>query len=145
MKGFANTKESALEIIEPYLKEGFVPQLTSEMMDPQGPQYSPRAAGAGKQVSEYLGRLKQLQGQTERIQRAKQILEAKFKESKYRLYQEKRRRLIRQQGWTRGLHWTLRLVTWGGCMNSENIGNENPLKRCESMHVDTSTASLRKE
>jgi hypothetical protein len=116
MKRFGNTQDSALEIINPYLNDGFVPQLTHEMVDPTGPKHTIGATKAGQQVSKYLIQLEEQKGKTAKIEASRKILQQKFNEKLFHNYQRERSRILTQQKWTRGGRWVLRLVTLAGCI-----------------------------
>ncbi len=116
MKRFANTQESALEIIEPYLTDGFVPKLTYEMADPAGPQHPLGSTAAGHHISEYLNKLEKQRGRTAQTEQARRELEQRYNEEIYLAYQKERKRMEAAMAWKRGGRWTLRLVTLGGCI-----------------------------
>ena len=116
MKRFANTQDSALEIIEPYLTDGFVPQLTHEMVDPAGPKHALGATSAGQQISEYLNLLEKQKGKTAKTEEARKVLQQKFSHKLFQDYQREKRRILEHQKWTRGGRWVLRLLTLGGCI-----------------------------
>jgi hypothetical protein len=116
MKRFANTQDSALEIIDPYLIDGFVPQLTHEMVDPAGPKHALGATKAGQQISEYLNQLEKQKGKTAKTEEARKILQQKFSHKLFQDLQREKSRILEHQRWARGGRWVLRLVTIGGCI-----------------------------
>lgn len=116
MKRFENTQKSALEIIEPYLMDGFVPQLTYEMADPTGPKRALGATKAGQHISEYLNKFETQKGKTARTEQARMELKKPFNEELYAAYKKDKKRLETAENWKRGYRWTLRLVTVGGCI-----------------------------
>lgn len=116
MKRFENTQQSALEIIEPYLIEGFVPKLTYEMADPTGPRHTLGATEAGHHISEYLNKFEKQRGRTAQTEQARRELEQRYNEEIYFAYQKEKQRMETAMMWKRGGRWTLRLVTVGGCI-----------------------------
>jgi hypothetical protein len=128
MKRFDNTRESALELIEPYLGEGFVPQLTYEMADPHGPRRALGATGAGQHISEFLNRFERQKGKTLRTERARRELQQEFNEEVYAAYVAARKRLETQMKINRGFRWAIRLSVLGGCIAATviTIGAASP-------------------
>lgn len=71
------TRASALEIILPYLNNKFTPQISQEMVDPQGPKLPLEKTEAGKVIADNLEKLTQTNLELEKVQHAQETLSQK--------------------------------------------------------------------
>lgn len=110
------SKWRALEIIRPYLRTKFTPQISREMVDPKGPKLTLGETTAGQVVADNLEKLAKLQVETEKLQAAKAVLSQKYDETLFAEFKEKRNRLRRKIRLQRSGRWIIRTTIVGGAI-----------------------------
>lgn len=110
------TQERALEIIEPYLNNQFTPQITTQMVDPEGPKLALGETEAGKVVVDNLEKLVQTKQELNKVEAAHQVLSRKFDESLFEEFKEKRKKLRRKIHVQRSGRWIMRTSIVGGAI-----------------------------
>lgn len=110
------SRSRALEIIRPYLRTKFTPQISQEMVDPKGPKLTLGETRAGRVVADNVEKLAKLQVETEKLQAAKAVLSQKYDESLFAEFKEKRNRLRRKIRLQRSGRWIIRTTIVGGAI-----------------------------
>ena len=113
------TKESALEIITPYLKNKFTLHISREMADPHGPKLALRDTEAGKVVAdnvENVEKLAQTKQGLAKVKHAQDILEQKFDVALFDELNQKRKELRRKVNMQRSFRWVMRITIVGGAI-----------------------------
>ena len=110
------SKWKALEIIRPYLKTGFTPQISKEMVDPKGPKLALNETTAGQIVYDNLDKLEKLNVEKEKVQAAKEVLSQKYDESLFAEFKEKRDKLRCRNRLQRSGRWIIRTTIVGGAI-----------------------------
>lgn len=90
------TKQTAIDIITPYLKREFTPHLAEQMVSPSGPKLALGETEAGKVVSDNLTKLAETKQELEKVNAAQALLAHKYDETLFEEYKNKSRRLRRQ-------------------------------------------------
>ena len=117
MKRFdPKTRESALEIITPYLDNNFTPQISHQMVDPHGPKLALGETEAGKVVADNLEILKQTKQELGKVQVAQDILSQKYDESLFAEFKQKRKTLRRKIRLQQSGRWAMRTIIVGGAI-----------------------------
>lgn len=111
MKRFdPKTKKSALDIIIPYLGRKFTPQISHQMVAPNGPKLSLGETEAGKVVVDSLTKLKYTE------ERAQENLSQKFDEKLFEKFKQKSKALRRKIHMHRFGRWIMRTTIVGGAI-----------------------------
>ena len=117
LKRFSPKSESkALEIIRPYLKTKFIPQISKEMVHPKGPKLSLGKTGAGQIVADNVEKRAELQEEMEKVRKEREVLAQKYNEELFAEFAEKRNKLIKQIRLHRSGRWIVRTVIVGGAI-----------------------------
>lgn len=117
MKRFdPKTKETALEIIIPYLGNKFTPKISRQMVDPNGPKLALGKTEAGKVVADNLDKLAQTEQELGKVQIAQDILSQKYDESLFEEFKQKRKVLRRKIHMQRSGRWIMRTTIVGGAI-----------------------------
>lgn len=112
-----NTKETALDIILPYLKTKFTPLITEQMVSPEGPKLTLGETEAGKVVSDNLRELLERNDKlAPEVQAARAILSRKFDERLFEEFKQKRKELRRQIRLQRSGRWIMRMTIVGSAI-----------------------------
>lgn len=115
------TSERALEIITPYLKNKFTPQISQQMVDPQGPKLSLGETEAGKVIADNLVELTQTNWELEKVQKAQEILSQKYDEALFSDFNQKRKGLRRKMRWQRTGRWVMRTTILSGAITASVV------------------------
>ena len=117
MKRFdPKSKGTALEIIKPYLRKAFTPQISKQMVDPKGPKLALGETEAGKVVADNLKQLAQKNLELEKVQAAQSVLSQKYDETLFEEFKQKRKKLRRQIRLQRSGRWITRTTIMGGAI-----------------------------
>lgn len=112
------TRARALEIITPYLKNKFTPQISQQMVDPQGPKLALGETEAGKVIADNLETLTQANQELERVQLAQEILSRKYDETLFSDFKQKRRMLRHKIRLQSSGRWIMRTAIVGGALTA---------------------------
>lgn len=112
------TKSRALEIITPYLKNSFTPQISQQMVDPRGPKLPLGETEAGKVIADNLEKLTQTNLELDKVQYAQEILSQKYDESLFAEFKQKRKVLRRKIRMQRSGRWIMRTTIMGGAITA---------------------------
>lgn len=112
------TRERALEIITPYLNNKFTPQISQQMVDPQGPKLSLGETEAGKVIADNLVKLTQTNRELEKVQKAQEILSQKYDEALFSDFKQKRKVLRHKFRMQRSGRWIMRTTLLGGAITA---------------------------
>ena len=120
MKRFdPKTRERALDIITPYLKNQFTLKISRQMADPRGPKLALGDTDAGKIVADNVDNLKKL-AETEqelaKVRQAQEILDEKYDETLFAEFKQKRKALRRKINMQRSGRWIMRTTIVGGAI-----------------------------
>ncbi|MCJ1344274.1 hypothetical protein MMC31_002477 [Peltigera leucophlebia] len=112
------TKSRALEIITPYLKNSFTPQISQQMVDPRGPKLPLGETEAGKVIADNLEKLAQTNLELDKVKYAQEILSQKYDESLFAEFKQKRKVLRRKIRMQRSGRWIMRTTIIGGAITA---------------------------
>ena len=112
------SKGTALEIIYPYLENAFVPDITKQMVHPQGPKLALGKTGAGEIVANGLDELEEIRGELAAIEDARKVLTQKYDVELFEEFKQKRKRLRRHLRLRRGGRWVMRTTIVGGAITA---------------------------
>lgn len=112
------TRARALEIITPYLRNKFTPQISQQMVDPQGPKLALGETEAGKVIADNLETLTQANQELERVQLAQEILSRKYDETLFSDFKQKRRMLRHKIRLQSSGRWIMRTAIVGGALTA---------------------------
>ena len=120
MKRFdPKTRETALDIITPYLENKFTLKISRQMADPRGPKLALGDTDAGKIVADNVDTVRKL-AQTERelakVRQAQEILDEKYDETVFAEFKQKRKELRRKINMQRSGRWIMRTTIVGGAI-----------------------------
>lgn len=110
------TKECALKIIRPYLKNKFTTNISKQMVSPRGPKLPLGKTGAGKLVAENLEELARLQEENEQLHDAKLTLAKRFDEALFEEFRRDSRKLRHKITLQRSGRWIMRTTLVGGAI-----------------------------
>ena len=113
------TKERALEIITPYLKNKFTLHISRDMVHPLGPKLALGDTEAGKVVAdnvENVEKLAQTKQELANVQHAQKILAQKYDETLFEEFNQKRRKLRLKVNIQRSARWVMRTTIVGGAI-----------------------------
>ena len=117
MRFHPKTKESALKIITPYLKNKFTLYISYEMVDPHGPKLALGETRAGKIVADNVENVKKL-AQTKmelaKNEHAQEILKQEFDVALFDEFNQKRKKLRRKVNMQKSFRWVMRITIVGG-------------------------------
>ncbi|MCJ1263811.1 hypothetical protein MMC22_003681 [Lobaria immixta] len=117
MKRFdPKTKKRALEIIIPYLDQKFTPQISHQMVAPDGPKLPLGETEAGKVVVDNLTKLKCTEDQLLKLERAQETLSQKYDEKLFEEFKQKRKVLRRKIHMQRSGRWIMRTSLISGAI-----------------------------
>ena len=111
-------KQRALEIIEPFLTNTFVAQISEQMAVSTGPMLPLGETSAGKVVKDNLEDLAQANQDLAKVEAAKQILAQKFDEELFKEFKDKRKKLRRKIKAQRAGRWIIRMTILGGAITA---------------------------
>lgn len=111
-------QERALEIIRPYLGTKFTPQISAEMVAPNGPKLSLGDTKAGQPFNLPLDQLAKARIESEKVQAAKLVLSQKYDESLFAEFKEKRDKLRHKIRLQRTGRWAMRTIIVGGAITA---------------------------
>ena len=117
MRFHPKTKESALKIITPYLKNKFTLHISQEMVDPSGPKLALGETKAGKVVADNVEnseKLAQTKLELAKVEHAQEILEQKFDVALFDEFNQKRKKLRRKVNMQKSFRWVMRITIVGG-------------------------------
>lgn len=110
------TKKSALDIIIPYLDRKFTPQISHQMVAPDGPKLSLGETEAGQVVVDNLTKLKDTEEQLAKLECAQETLSQKYDEKLFEEFKQKRKALRRKIHMHRSGRWIMRTTIVGGAI-----------------------------
>ena len=110
------TKETALEIIIPYLDSKFTPQISHEMVNPEGPKLTLGETKAGEVILGDLEKLAKTKQKLVRVNLAQEILSQKYDEKLFGEFNRKRKRLRRKIRAQKSGRWILRITIVSGAI-----------------------------
>lgn len=110
------TKQTAIDIITPYLKTKFIPHIAEQMVSPTGPKLALGETEAGKVVSDNLAKLAQTKPKLEKVKAAQILLAQKYDQTLFEEYKHKSRQLRRQIRVQRGGPSIMRMTIVSGAI-----------------------------
>ena len=117
MKRFEpKTKATALSIILPFLPRKFIPEISRQMVDPNGPKLALGETETGKVVAENLAKLAKTEKELAKVREAKQLLAQKFDEATFEEFKQKSKKLRRHIRLQRSGRWVMRTTIVGGAI-----------------------------
>lgn len=112
------TKDSALNIISPFLEERFTPQITREMVGRDSPKLALGGTGAGKLVVDYLKQLARMKLELEKVSKEAAILSERYDHSLFLEFKQKRKELRRKVRLQQSGRWVARTTIIGGAITA---------------------------
>lgn len=109
-------KKTALDIIIPYLDRNFTPQISHQMVAPDGPKLPLGKTEAGKVVVDNLSKLEYTEEQLLKLERAQETLSQKYDEKLFEEFKQKRKALRRKIHMQRSGRWIMRTTIMGGAI-----------------------------
>ncbi|KAL9608269.1 MAG: hypothetical protein Q9167_006893 [Letrouitia subvulpina] len=110
------SKECALDIIKPYLRNKFTAEISKQMVASRGPKLPLGKTEAGKLVAENLEKLAQVQEENEGLRKAKLTLSKQFDESLFQDFRRDSKKLRRKIALQRSGRWIMRMTIVGGAI-----------------------------
>ena len=110
------SKDTALEIIKPYLGKAFTPQISKQMVDRKGPKLPLGETDAGKVVADHLKKFEQKNLELEKVQAAQSVLSQRYDETLFEEFKQKRKKLRRHIRLQRSGRWIMRTTIVGGAI-----------------------------
>ena len=113
---FPKSKECALDIIKPYLRNKFTAEISKQMVAPRGPKLPLDKTEAGKLVAENLEKVAELEGENEQLRNAKHTLSKHFDEKLFQDFRRESKHLRRKIALQRTGRWITRTSIVGGAI-----------------------------
>lgn len=110
------SKECALDIIKPYLRNKFTAKISKQMVARRGPKLPLGKTEAGKLVAENLEKLAQVQEENEQLRNAKHTLSKRFDENLFEEFRRNSKKLRRKIALQRSGRWIMRTTIVGGAI-----------------------------
>ena len=110
------SKERALDIIKPFLRNKFTAEISKQMVARRGPKLPLGKTEAGKLVAENLEKLTQVQEENEQLRNAKHILSKRFDENLFGEFRRNSKKLRRKIALQRSGRWIMRTSLVGGAI-----------------------------